>query len=117
MQTRFPRARAGALTAQDAKAWIESLITDQRTAFTVKNVWLDYNMLHIRCYKPINARGRTLYGDQELSGRSAPDAVLRLSESRIVLEGASDDCKCSERSHILMHLFGVRSDRSGPSGP
>ncbi len=52
MQAKFPRTAAGALTARDAKAWIDSLIkphgspegtrgrAQKRTAFTVGNVWL-----------------------------------------------------------------------------
>jgi integrase len=40
MEAKFPRTSAGALTARDAKGWIESLITPRRTAFTVANVWL-----------------------------------------------------------------------------
>jgi integrase len=40
MEAKFPRTSAGALTARDAKAWIDSLITEERTAFTVANVWL-----------------------------------------------------------------------------
>jgi integrase len=40
MEARFPHTSAGALTARDAKTWIDGLITEERTAFTVANVWL-----------------------------------------------------------------------------
>jgi hypothetical protein len=40
MQAEFPHTSAGALTARDAKVWIDSLITEERSAFTVANVWL-----------------------------------------------------------------------------
>jgi integrase len=40
MQAKFPHTSAPALTAKDAKAWIEGLITEKRTAYTVANVWL-----------------------------------------------------------------------------
>ena len=40
MQAKFAHTSAVALTAQDAKVWIDGLITEERTAFTVANVWL-----------------------------------------------------------------------------
>jgi integrase len=40
MAAKFPHTSAGALAGRDAKAWIDSLITEKRTAFTVANVWL-----------------------------------------------------------------------------
>jgi integrase len=40
MQAKFPHTSVPALTAKDAKAWIEGLITEKRTAYTVGNVWL-----------------------------------------------------------------------------
>jgi integrase len=40
MEARFPHASADALTARVAKAWISSLITEKRSAFTVANIWL-----------------------------------------------------------------------------
>jgi len=40
LEARFARTSAGALTARDAKAWIDSLITEKRKAFTVANIWL-----------------------------------------------------------------------------
>jgi integrase len=40
MQAKFAQTSAGALTAGDAKAWIDSLIVGKRSAFTVGNVWL-----------------------------------------------------------------------------
>jgi integrase len=40
MEAKFLHTSAGALTARDAKSWIDSLITEDRTAFTVANVWL-----------------------------------------------------------------------------
>jgi hypothetical protein len=40
MQKKFPHTSAGELTAKDAKVWITSLITEERTAFTVANIWL-----------------------------------------------------------------------------
>jgi integrase len=39
-EAKFPHTNAGALTARDAKVWIDSLITGKRTAFTVANIWL-----------------------------------------------------------------------------
>jgi integrase len=40
MQANFVNLGAGQITGPQAKAWIESLITPQRIAFTVSNVWL-----------------------------------------------------------------------------
>jgi integrase len=40
LEAKFARTSAGALTARDARAWIDSLITEERTAFTVANIWL-----------------------------------------------------------------------------
>jgi integrase len=40
LEAKFSRTSASALTARDAKVWIDGLITEKRTAFTVANVWL-----------------------------------------------------------------------------
>jgi integrase len=40
MATKFSHTSAGALSARDAKAWVNSLITEKRSAFTVANIWL-----------------------------------------------------------------------------
>jgi integrase len=40
MQAKFPQTSAGMLTARDAKGWIDGLANEERSAFTVANVWL-----------------------------------------------------------------------------
>jgi hypothetical protein len=40
LEAMVPLTSADAITPQDAKAWIDSLINEERTAFTVANVWL-----------------------------------------------------------------------------
>jgi integrase len=40
LHAKFPHTSAGAITARDAKVWIDSLINEERTAFTVANIWL-----------------------------------------------------------------------------
>jgi integrase len=40
LEAKYPQTSAGEITPRDAKVWIDSLINDERSAFTVANVWL-----------------------------------------------------------------------------
>ena len=40
LEAKFLQTSAAAITPRDAKIWIDSLVTEERSAFTVANVWL-----------------------------------------------------------------------------
>jgi hypothetical protein len=89
MQAKFPRTSAGALSARDAKAWIDSLITEDRTAFTVGNVWL--------------SASKAVFNwavDQQLIA-SNPFATVKVTKQRRMRERPSKTFTKEEASIIL----------------
>jgi integrase len=89
MQAKFPNTSAGALTARDAKLWIDSLITEKRSAFTVANIWL-----------PVSKSVFTWGVAQELFS-SNPFAAIKVTKQKRIRERSSKTFTTEEAATIL----------------
>ena len=100
MQLKFPRTSAGALTPKDAKAWIDGLITEERTAFTVANVWL-----------PVSKGVFTWGVDQELLS-SNPFSSIKVTKQKKIRERPGKTFTNDEAAAILnasQQIIGLKS--------
>jgi hypothetical protein len=106
MEAKFPRTSADAITPQDAKAWIDSLINEERKAFTVANVWLSaskavfnwavgqqlitanpFAIVKVTKQKKIRERpGKTFTNDEAAIRHRTSAAGLPLTDPRPILE-------------------------------
>ena len=89
LEAKFPHTSAGALTARDAKAWIDSLITEERTAFTVANICL--------------ANSKSVVGwavEQELIAAN-PFVAIKVTKHRRIRERAGKTFNRKEAATIL----------------
>ena len=103
LQAKFPHTSAGALTARDAKVWIESLITEERTAFTVANIWL--------------ANCKSVFGwgvDQELISTN-PFALIKVTKHRRIRERSGKTFNQKEAA-IILEASQQISDLKTPMG-
>jgi hypothetical protein len=89
MQSTFPQTSVGALTPKDAKAWIDGLINEKRSAFTVANVWL-----------PVSKSVFTWGVDQELFS-SNPFSVVKLTKQKRIRERSGKTFTTDEAATIL----------------
>jgi hypothetical protein len=89
MQDKFPLTGVGALTSKDAKAWIDSLITEKRSAFTVANVWL-----------PVSKSVFTWGVDQELFSAN-PFSAIKVTKQKRTRERSGKTFTAKEASIIL----------------
>ena len=89
MEANFPHTAAGALSNRDAKAWIESLISEERTAFTVGNVWL-----------PVAKSVFTWGVEQELFS-SNPFAAVKVTKQKRIRERSGKTFTAEEQATIL----------------
>jgi hypothetical protein len=89
MQAKFPLTSVGALTPKDAKAWIDSLITEKRSAFTVANVWL-----------PVSKGVFTWGVDQELFS-SNPFSAIKVTKQKRTRERSGKTFTTDEAAIIL----------------
>jgi integrase len=89
MQAKFPQTSVAALTGKDAKAWIDSLITKKRTAFTVANVWL-----------PVSKSVFTWGVEQELLSAN-PFAGIKVTKQKRTRERSGKTFTTEEQTIIL----------------
>jgi Phage integrase family len=89
MQAKFPLTSVGALTPKDAKAWIDGLITEKRSAFTVANVWL-----------PVSKGVFTWGVDQELFF-SNPFSAIKVTKQKRTRERSGKTFTTDEAATIL----------------
>jgi integrase len=89
MQVQFPHTSVGALTPKDAKAWIESLITEKRSAFTVANVWL-----------PVS-KGVFNWGVEQELFSSNPFSAIKVTKQKMTRERSGKTFTAEEAATIL----------------
>jgi integrase len=89
LEAKFPHTSASALKARDAKLWIDGLITEERKAFTVANVWL--------------ANSKTVFRwgvDQELIPAN-PFVGIKVTKQRKIWERTGKTFTSAEAATIL----------------
>jgi integrase len=103
LEAKFPHTSAAALTARDAKVWIDGLITEERTAFTVANVWL--------------ANSKTVFRwglEQELIPAN-PFAGIKVTKQRKIRE-RSGKTFTKEEAAIILEASQLITDLTTPMG-
>ena len=89
LEAKFPHTSAGALSVRDAKAWIDGLIGEKRTAFTVANIWL------------ANSKSVFRWGlEQELIPAN-PFAAIKVAKQRKIRERSGKTFTRNEAAIIL----------------
>jgi hypothetical protein len=97
LEAKFPRTSADAITPRDAKDWIDSLINDERNAFTVANVWLSASKAVFNWavgQQLITANPFAIVKvTKQKRIRERPGKTFTNEEAAIILEGSGAHCR------------------------